>query len=181
MGLACLLALVGCSAVSGTGDKGYITGEGVPTEVEAVDRGKPVELTGTDLDGNPVDLADLRGKPVVVNVWWSECPPCRKEAPILQGSQGELAGGASIVGINIRDASKDNALAFERSFGVTYPSIYDYGSTQLLNFPPPYNPQSMPSTMVLDDQGRVAALIRGEIPSKTTLLELVEDVAAEDG
>ena len=81
--LACLLVLVGCSSLSGTGDKGYISGEGVPVEVAAADRGDPVELTGADLDGTDVDLADLRGKPVVVNIWWSECPPCRVEQPDL--------------------------------------------------------------------------------------------------
>ena len=48
----------------------------MPTDVKAVDRGEPIELTGTDLDGEEVDLADLRGKPVVVNVWASWCPPC---------------------------------------------------------------------------------------------------------
>ena len=54
--LACLLALTGCSGLSGTGEKGYISGTGVPTEVEAVDRGEPIELSGADLEGGDVDL-----------------------------------------------------------------------------------------------------------------------------
>ncbi len=106
VGLACLLALAGCSSLSGTGDKGYITGEGVPTEVKAVDRGAPVELTGTDLDGDDVDLADLRGKPVVVNVWWSECPPCRVEQPDLNEAAAELGDSVAFLGLNIRDSGR---------------------------------------------------------------------------
>ena len=90
------------------------------------------------------------------------------------------ASGVEFVGVNVKD-SKDNALAFERGFEVPYPSIYDPGSSLLLNFPPPFNPRDMPSTVVLDAQGRVAALIRGEIPSKLTLIDLAEKVAAEDG
>ena len=109
--VACLLLVTGCSSLSGTGDKGYITGEGVPTEVKAVDRGAPVDLTGTDLDGKPVDLADLRGKPVVVNVWWSQCPPCRVEQPDLNEAYAELGEEVTFVGLNIRDASPDNARA----------------------------------------------------------------------
>jgi thiol-disulfide isomerase/thioredoxin len=171
-------AATACTEANGTEGKDYVAGDSIVVQIPVADRKSPVEFSGETLSGDQLDLASLRGKPVVVNVWWSECPPCRKEAPILQQASSELAGGGSVVGINIRDTSKDNALAFERTFDVTYPSIYDFGSQQLLNFPPPYNPRDMPSTMVLDDQGRVAALIRGEIPSKTTLLELVEDVAA---
>jgi thiol-disulfide isomerase/thioredoxin len=168
-----------CTDANGTDGKQYVAGDGVVIEIPASERGKPVELSGETLTGDRINLADRRGSVVVVNVWWAGCPPCRKEAPLLVDAADELAGDGSIVGIDIRDSSKDNALAFERSFGVTYPSIYDPGSTQLLNFPPPFNPRDMPSTVVLDAQGRVAALIRGEIPSKLTLLDLVEQAANE--
>ena len=99
---------------------------------------------------------------------------------MLVDAAEELAGEATFVGINIRDTSRDNALAFERGLEVPYPSIYDR-QRQLLNFPSPFNPRDMPSTVVLDGQGRVAALVRGQLPSKLTLVELVEKVAAEDG
>ena len=135
-------------------------------------------MSGETLTGDQLDLADRRGTVVVVNVWGSGCGPCRAEAPMLVDAADELAGDATIVGIDIRDSSKDNALAFERGLGVPYPSIYDHGSEQLLNFPAPFNPRDMPSTVVLDRQGRVAALIRGELPSKLTLVDLVEKVAA---
>jgi thiol-disulfide isomerase/thioredoxin len=103
--LACLLALVGCSSLSGTGDKGYITGEGVPTEVAPTAREAAVSLSGVDLEGNEVDLAGLRGKPVVVNVWWSECPPCRVEQPDLNEAAAELGDDVAFLGLNIRDSS----------------------------------------------------------------------------
>jgi thiol-disulfide isomerase/thioredoxin len=169
-----------CTDANGTNGKDYVAGDGVVIEIPADERGQPVELSGQTLTGEQVDLADRRGSVVVVNVWWAGCPPCRKEAPLLVDASDELPGGGTILGINIRDSSKDNALAFERGFGVTYPSIYDPGSSLLLNFPTPFNPRDMPSTVVLDREGRVAALIRGEIPSKLTLIDLAEK-AAEDG
>jgi thiol-disulfide isomerase/thioredoxin len=170
-----------CTDANGTEGKNYVAGDGVVIEIPADERGEPVELSGETLTGERVDLADHRGSVVVVNVWWSGCPPCRTEAPLLVDAADELPGNGTILGINIRDSSKDNALAFERGFGVTYPSIYDPGSSLLLNFPAPFNPRDMPSTAVLDRQGRVAALIRGEIPSKLTLIDLAEEAAAEDG
>ena len=73
-------------------------------------------------------------------------------------------------------ASVSARLAFVRSAEIPYPSLYDPGSEQLLRFPPPINPRDIPSTVVLDAEGRVAALIRGELPSKLTLLDVVEEV-----
>lgn len=177
--VACLLLVAGCSSLSGTGDKGYITGEGVPTEVKAVDRGSPVDLTGTDLDGKPVDLADLRGKPVVVNVWWSQCPPCRVEQPDLNEAAAELGDRATFIGLNIRDSSVDPALSYARGFDVPYPSIYSPDGSALLAFSGTLNPRSIPSTVVLDAEGRIAASVQGRLPTPTTLVDLVE--GASDG
>ena len=66
---------MGCSGLSGTGGTEYISGEGSVSELAATDRGEPIELAGEGLDGKPLDLAEFRGKPVVINVWWSACPP----------------------------------------------------------------------------------------------------------
>jgi thiol-disulfide isomerase/thioredoxin len=169
-----------CTDVSGTNGKDYVEGGGAVLEIPEADRKAPVEVSGETLTGDHLDLADRRGSVVVVNVWWSGCGPCRVEAPMLVDAADELAGDATIVGIDIRN-SRDDGLAFERGLGISYPSIFDHGSEQLLNFPAPFNPRAMPSTVVLDRQGRVAALIPGQLPSKLTLVDVVEKVAAEDG
>jgi thiol-disulfide isomerase/thioredoxin len=175
--VACLLLLAGCSGISGTGNKGYISGEGVPVEVKAVDRGQPVELTGEDLDGKSIDLSELRGKPVVVNVWASWCPPCIAEQPDLNEAADELGGDAAFVGLNIRDSSRDDAAAFVRDLEVGYASIYSSDGTALLPFAGTLGPRSIPSTVVLDAEGRIAASVQGRIPSVTTLVDLVEAAA----
>ena len=182
-GLSALVASVvlsGCSDVSGTGDLDYVPGEGQVVEVAEDDREEPVEVSGETVQGEPLDLTDLRGQVVVVNMWWSGCGPCIKEMPMLVEAEAELpSDDTEFVGINIRDLSTDNAAAFERKAGVDYPSLYDPGSETLPRFGR-YEPFSQPSTLVLDRDGRVAALINGPVPSKTTLTSLVEDVAAED-
>jgi thiol-disulfide isomerase/thioredoxin len=170
-----------CTDVNGTNGKDFVTGDGRVIQIEPGDRGDPVDAGGETLDGDQLELADLRGKVVVVNVWGAWCPECRTETPLLVDAADELPGGATMVGIDVRDGSKEDALAYVRSSGMPYPSIYDVGSEQLLRFPTPINPRDIPSTVVLDAQGRVAALIRGELPSKLTLLDLVEEVSSEDG
>src|SRR5262245_47493792 len=136
-------ASTACTEANGTEGKDYVAGDGVVIEIPAKDREKPVEIAGETLTGDHLDLADRRGSVVVVNVWWSGCPPCRKEAPMLADAADELPGGATIVGIDIRDSSKDNPLAFERGFGVPYPSIYDPGREAGLGLPPPFSPRAM--------------------------------------
>ncbi len=170
-----------CTDVNGTDGKTYVTGDGRVIQLDPGERGDPVDASGETLDGDQLDLADLRGNVVVVNVWGSWCPECRTEMPILVDAADELPEGASLVGIDIREKSPDDGRAYQRSADIPFPSIYDPGSEQLLQFPPPVNPRDTPSTVVLDSQGRVAALIRGELPSKLTLLDVVEEVAAEDG
>lgn len=171
--------MTGCSGLSGTGDKGYITGIGEITQVAPPDRGEPVELTGESLEGEPLSLADLRGEVAVVNVWWSACPPCRAEMPHLVGAAQETRDVASFVGINIRDGSVSQAQGFVRTFDVPWPSFFDPSGKALLPFAGTLSPRSIPSTVVLDPEGRIAAAVIGSIPSQQTLVELVEEVAAE--
>ena len=171
--------LAGCSGLSGTGDKGYITGTGVPVEVPAADREDPIELAGTDLDGNDVDLAELRGKPVVVNVWASWCGPCIVEQPDLNEAAAELGDDVTFLGLNIREASEGDAAAFTRKLEVDYPSVYSPDGSALLPFAGTLTPRSIPSTVVLDAEGRVAASVQGRIPTTQTLLDLVEGASDE--
>jgi len=169
--------LAGCTGLESTGDKGFVTAEGTVEQVAAADRGDPVQLEGKDLEGNEMSVADFRGKPVVVVVWGSWCTPCRAEAPDVVAAAKELEGTAHVVGLNIRDASAEQAKGFVRTYGVPYPSFYSPDGKGMLAFSGSLPPQAIPSFAVLDDEGRVAAVIPGELPSKTTLVELTEDVA----
>jgi len=173
--LAVLLALTGCSGFADTGGKGYVSGSGQVTELAPSKRADPVELSGTTLDGDKLDLADLRGDVVVINLWGSWCTECRVEAPDLVAVATAYDDEpVHFVGINVREPSRDNALAYERTFGITYPSIDDQGGASLLALRGTVPPTAIPSTLVLDAEGRVAARILGEIPSQTTLKDLIE-------
>lgn len=176
---AALVLMVGCSDISGTGDGDYVPGDGQVIEVARGDREDPVDFSGTTVQGDQLDVTDLRGKVVVLNVWWSGCGPCRTEMPMLNDAESEVdAEEVAFVGINIRDLAPENAASFERDRGVSYPSLYDPGSETLLRLGK-YAPHATPATIVLDPDGRVAALINGPIPSKSTLTTLIGDTLAE--
>jgi thiol-disulfide isomerase/thioredoxin len=175
---AVALVASGCGNAGGTGDKGYVDGEGVITVLPAADRKQPGEVSGETLEGKHVSLSSYAGKVVVVNVWGAWCPPCRAEADDLAAAARELAPqGVVFVGINTRDSSKDNGLSFQRTYDVPYPSIYDPSGRNLLAFHGTLTPNSIPSTVVIDAQGRVAASILGTVTSRTTLVDLVEEVS----
>ena len=177
---ACLL-LAGCSSLDGTNEGGYIPGDGQILQIAVADRDDPITLTGTSLTGEAIDSTSYAGKPLVINVWWSGCGPCRTEMPMLVAAEKELAGTASFLGIDIRDLSDDAAIAFARAKGVDYPSIYDPKGNSLLAFEGKVSPRSPTTTVILDAEGRVAAVISGPIPSQLTLTELVKQIGAEHG
>ena len=177
-----LAALLMGAVVSGcdkadTGDKGYIDGTGIITRLAVDKRKKPGEVYGETLSGKKLDLSSYAGKVVVLNVWGSWCPPCRKEAPTLVAASKELAQDDVVfVGVNSKDSSPDMGRAYERRFGVPYDSLFDPSGRSLLAFHGTLTPTSIPSTVILDKQGRVAASILGEVPGKETLVDLVRDV-----
>lgn len=171
-----LVVATGCSSLQGTGDKGYVSGEGQIVRRAAAERDEPIDLVGEDLDGKRLSLETLRGTPVVVVVWGSWCSPCRAEAPDVVAAAKELDGEAEFVGLNIRDSSPAQAQGFVRTYDVPYPSFYSPDGKGMLAFDGTLTPNSIPSFVILDEQGRVAASIIGELPSRTTLVELTRDV-----
>lgn len=169
----------GCSSLEGTEETGCISSDCTVRLIPVEDRAEPIDLVGDDLEGESISFADLRGRVVVVNVWGSWCGPCRVEQPDLVDAAEQTAGVADFVGINIRDSSADTALAFVRTNEVPYPSIYDPDSEALLTFSAIVPVRSPPTTFVLDSEGRIAAAIFGVLPTVKTLVDIVEDVAAE--
>lgn len=127
------------------------------------ERGRPVDLSGTTLDGERLDLADLRGEEVVLHVWGSWCVPCREDLADLAAVAPTL--GARIVGLDVRDTSRQNARAAVRSYDVPYPSI-ELGETDLGSVPglARLGTVAAPTTIVLDTEGRVATVISGRLP-----------------
>lgn len=175
--VAAALLLGGCSEKPSTGDKGYVDGQGIITRLAPDQRKTPGEVAGETLEGEEISLEDYEGQVVVLNVWGSWCPPCRKEAPLLREAARELSDeNVVFLGINTRDASQDQGLAFQKRYDVPYPSLFDPSGRTLLAFAGTLNPSAIPSTVVLDEQGRVAASILGEVPSRRTLVEVVRDV-----
>jgi thiol-disulfide isomerase/thioredoxin len=168
------MAVAGCSGGSSTGVSSSAVGGGVKTVVSLDQRKDPITLSGTTLEGKHLDLASLRGKPVVLNVWGSWCPPCRKEAPDLQAAATELGAKASFVGIDTREDAASQGLAYQRRFKITYPSLVDQGDL-LLALRGAISSQSPPVTLVLDPQGRIAARFIGPV-TRLTLVEMVHDV-----
>ena len=92
---------------------------------------------------------------------------------MLQAAYEELGDEVAFVGLNTRDASAAQGLAFERHYGVEYPSVYSPDGAAVLALKGSLAPRAIPATAILDTEGRVAALIRGEIPSARTLDELI--------
>ncbi|MFF3072677.1 TlpA disulfide reductase family protein [Kitasatospora sp. NPDC057936] len=161
---AAALVLTGCSSSgsssSGDGQLGFVTVKGTNvSKAEAGHREDAPDIAGETLEGNQVKLSDYRGKVVVLNVWGSWCGPCRGEADDLERVwQKYKDQGVQFLGVNTRDTEKANALRFEQEKGVTYPSIFDPAGTQLIKFPKgSLNPQSIPTTLIIDRDGKLAA------------------------
>lgn len=178
---ALALVATGCSRVDTTGGDGYVTADRSVLVIAEDDRGDPVTgVSGTTIDGKPFDLDEARrdATETVVNVWGSWCPPCRAETGDLVEAEAELAKDrVMFLGINVRD-TPSSALAFARSRDVTWPSLDDPGASSVLAFRDVPS-RAIPTTWVLDDQGRIGARIIDEVDA-STLIDVVADVRAGD-
>ncbi len=159
-------------------NKNYVAGDGSVTEFAAGDRKSAVQITGTLFNGTTVTPADFQGKVTVLNFWFAACAPCRVEAPILEELHQEFKDqGVQFLGVNLRD-EKATAEAFDKTFNLTYPSFDDKNGGVLLSVAGLVPPGAVPTTLVLDKQGRVASRVLGEI-QKGTLKALITAAVAE--
>ena len=168
------LSFVGSSSEPEVGaELSYIEGNGAVTKVPIGSRKATPDLSGTLIDGSEYRME--RGKPIVLNVWASWCSPCRAEAPALQ----ELSvkhPEVQFLGVLTRD-SVVSARAFVKRFGIEYPSLVD--DAILLKFHGQLTPNAIPTTLIIDTEGRVAARVSGEV-TYSALEDLIERVKSNE-
>lgn len=185
--VAAALLLTGCSANDGLaaqygkGDtKGFISGDGTSTFFKADSRGDTVSFTSTTDDGVAVDSAQYAGRVVVLNFWYGDCAPCRTEAPKLESIYSSYAGkDVDFLGVNTRDGAA-RSQQFAAKYNVTYPSVLDADDGNvLLAFADSVPANATPVTLVLDEKGRVAARISGELDDPSLLTGYIDEVLDE--
>ncbi|MDJ1372308.1 TlpA family protein disulfide reductase [Gulosibacter molinativorax] len=179
------LALAGCANDSfaeqyaADAEQGYVAGDGSWEVFTPGERAQPVAYEGESESGDTVTSADYAGEVVVMNFWYAACPPCRVEAKDLEQVNQDFADqGVNFLGVNVYDQAP-TAESFNKEFGITYPSILDVESASVrLAFSDNVPPQAIPSTLVIDQNGSVAAVIRG-VADPSVLTEMINTVLEE--
>ena len=186
MALAASIALVaGCSndpladGYANGSDQGYISGDGSTVELTPDQRTEPVEFEGVDEQGATISSADFAGEVYVVNFWWAGCAPCRVEAPDLVALSEEYTE-VPFLGVNTNDGP-DTARSFAEEFGIEYPSIMDAKpvTVQLAFANSGMPPNAVPTTFIMDREGRVAGRISGLISDQSILAAMIDRVLEE--
>jgi len=179
------LAVAGCSD-SGNDDlsgqyksgttQNYVSGDGAVTQVPPAGRTDPISFDVTASDGTRLSSDGLAGTVVVINFWYASCPPCRAEAKHLNAVNDRFPDqDVQFIGVNVRD-QQSTAEAFERRFNVRYPSVIDANEGRMqLALSGEVAPNAVPTTIVLDTKGRVAARVLGAIDGPGTLSALITD------
>lgn len=145
-----------------SGSAAYVKTPGTLLVVAPARRIAGPRLTGELLDGSRFDSAVWQGKIIVVNIWGSWCAPCRAEAPeLVRVANATYDQGVRFLGIDVRD-NRSSAQAFARKYKVPYASLFDQSSRTTLAFRG-LPPNAIPTTIVLDRQGRIAARAIGRI------------------
>lgn len=171
--IAFAIALTGCSGGgSSTSEESFVSGDGSTTFIKIAERKIAPAISGLTLSGT--NYTYTKDKMAVVNVWASWCSPCRAEAPTL-ASLSKKYSDVAFIGILTRD-NPANAEAFARRFKLPYPTIID--DSILIGFKGSLPANAIPTTVILDKNGRVAARISGVI-TVASLSQLIERISAE--
>ncbi|WP_062313926.1 TlpA family protein disulfide reductase [Demequina rhizosphaerae] len=168
--LAIVLTVVGCAPGDAAQSPGYVSGDGTVT---VFDDGAEVALAGTSFAGDEVDVADYRGQVVLINVWYASCPPCRAEAPDIAALDSR--DDVQVIGVNGRDDAP-TVEAFDRTFGIEYPSIDDADGAATATLQGLVAMNAVPTTLVVDPEGALYARIIGTA-DPSTLRSLVDEAA----
>lgn len=167
------LALSSCGGGgSSIAEESFVSGNGSVSFIKQADRIAAPQLSGMTLSGK--NYTYNVGQVAVVNVWASWCAPCRAEAPTL-AALSEKYSNVAFIGILTRD-NPVNAEAFARRFALPYPTLID--DSVLIGFRKSLPANAIPSTVLIDKKGDVAARISGEV-TVASLSELIEKVSAE--
>ena len=157
---------------SSIAEESFVSGNGSVSYIKPSDRIAAPALSGMTLSGK--NYTYNVGQVAVVNVWASWCAPCRAEAPTLAALTDKYTDVA-FIGILTRD-NPVNAEAFARRFALPYPTLID--DSVLIGFRKSLPANAIPSTVLIDKRGNVAARISGEV-TYSSLAELIERVSAE--
>ena len=153
---------------------GTPSGEVIPPD----ERASAPAFSGELLDGVSFSSDELAGQVAVLNFWGSWCAPCRVETPAFSEVAADLAeDGVQFLGINVKETDPQFARAFVERFGIEFPSLYDPRGEVALAFRD-YPATAIPSTIVLDRQGQVAAVYTGEVSQEN--LRRVIDLVLEE-
>ena len=172
-----LLIVVLVTGWPGGGTSGVTTVDGNASAVVYPAGHRPLapDFSGTTLTGSKLSFSDYRGQVVVLNFWGSWCVPCREEAPTLAAVASKYQrSGVSFLGVDVRDTTA-SALAFARSFHVSYPSVSDQSSAITLDFTAKVPIAGTPTTLVVDRTGHIAGAVFGTVtyPELTAILAKV--------
>jgi thiol-disulfide isomerase/thioredoxin len=171
--LAALLLLTGCSnGGASKAQESFIAGSGAVTKIKAGSRLDAPAISGMTLNGSTFTFT--KGKVAVINVWASWCSPCRAEEPTLSALSRKYSD-VQFIGILTRD-NPVNAEAFARKRGTPYPTLID--DSILIGFRKSLPANAIPTTVIIDRKGRVAARISGGV-TVASLSQLIEEVSAE--
>ena len=186
LALLAVLLVSGCStgsdavAVNNGGEFRFVAGTPRGEVLPEAERASAPEFSGTLLGGGSFASSELDGQVAVLNFWGSWCPPCRVETPEFQEVYADVRDdGVEFLGINVKETSDRFALAFIDRFGIEFPSLYDPRGEVALAFRD-YPANAIPSTIVLDAQGRVAAVYTGPV-AQEDLRAVLDLLMAEEG